>query len=66
MHISQPVEGEEKTANEASEVIVELPASGLEQGILPTEIRKLVESRRAVKNAMKETEVNSDAYVQVY
>ncbi|XP_023226396.1 DNA polymerase alpha catalytic subunit-like [Centruroides sculpturatus] len=42
---------------------IELPDSSLEAGILPTEIRKLVESRRHVKQLMK-SEKNTEVYLQ--
>jgi hypothetical protein len=43
----------------------ELPSPGLEAGILPTEIRKLVESRREVKKLMKNPDLSSDLKMQV-
>lgn len=43
---------------------MEVPDSGLEPGILPTEIRKLVESRRQVKQLMK-GDITTDQYTQV-
>jgi hypothetical protein len=47
------------------EIEVELPSPGLEAGILPTEIRKLVESRREVKKLMKTPDLSSDVKMQV-
>jgi DNA polymerase alpha subunit A len=47
------------------EIQVELPSPGLEAGILPTEIRKLVESRREVKKLMKSPDLSSDMKIQV-
>jgi hypothetical protein len=47
------------------EIEVELPSPGLEAGILPTEIRKLVESRREVKKLMKNPDLSSDVKMQV-
>lgn len=44
--------------------IIELPDKDLEPGILPTEIRKLVESRRQVKQLMK-GDISSEQYMQV-
>lgn len=44
---------------------VDMPSPDLEDGILPTEIRKLVESRRAVKALMKEKSVTADLMIQV-
>ncbi|GAB1605260.1 DNA polymerase alpha catalytic subunit-like [Argonauta hians] len=41
-----------------------LPEPGLEPGILPTEIRKLVESRRMVKNLMKGSNVSQEQMMQ--
>uniref|UniRef100_A0A8D0G4W1 DNA polymerase n=1 Tax=Sphenodon punctatus TaxID=8508 RepID=A0A8D0G4W1_SPHPU len=46
------------------EEIPELPDSSLEMGILPKEIRKLVERRRQVKQLMKQTDLNPDLYLQ--
>lgn len=34
-------------------------------GILPKEIRKLVERRKQVKQLMKQQDINPDAYLQV-
>ncbi|XP_075053924.1 DNA polymerase alpha catalytic subunit [Mixophyes fleayi] len=44
--------------------IPELPHSDLEMGILPREIRKLVERRRHVKQLMKQPDLNPDLYLQ--
>jgi DNA polymerase alpha subunit A len=44
---------------------VEVPSPGLEAGILPTEIRKLVESRREVKKLMKSPDIAPDVKIQV-
>ncbi|GFT37342.1 DNA polymerase alpha catalytic subunit [Trichonephila clavipes] len=52
-------------ASQEEEVIeVPLPDAGLEPGILPAEIRKLVESRRQVKQMMKGNDVTKDRYAQ--
>nr|XP_034328264.1 DNA polymerase alpha catalytic subunit isoform X1 [Crassostrea gigas] len=45
------------------EPIIELPDKDLEPGILPTEIRKLVESRRQVKQLMK-GDISNEQYMQ--
>ena len=42
-----------------------IPDEGLEPGVLPTEIRKLVESRRLVRQMMKAPGVSPDQCVQV-
>lgn len=42
-----------------------LPEQGMEAGVLPTEIRKLVESRREVKKLMKEPNLTKDRKLQV-
>jgi DNA polymerase elongation subunit (family B) len=47
------------------DIQVELPSDGLEPGILPTEIRKLVESRREVKKLMKTPDLSPDVKMQV-
>ncbi|XP_044179976.1 DNA polymerase alpha catalytic subunit-like isoform X2 [Acropora millepora] len=44
--------------------VVELPDPDLEPGILPTEIRKLVERRKQVKGMMKNHNRDSDQYLQ--
>ncbi|XP_029822681.2 DNA polymerase alpha catalytic subunit [Ixodes scapularis] len=48
----------------AEDQIPELPSSSAEPGVLPSEIRKLVESRRQVKNLMKASDVGADLYQQ--
>ncbi|XP_063811770.1 DNA polymerase alpha catalytic subunit isoform X2 [Pseudophryne corroboree] len=49
---------------EDQDEIPELPQSDLEMGILPREIRKLVERRRHVKQLMKQPDLNPDLYLQ--
>ncbi|XP_041438950.1 DNA polymerase alpha catalytic subunit isoform X1 [Xenopus laevis] len=49
---------------EDQDEIPELPHSDLEMGILPREIRKLVERRRHVKQLMKQPDLNPDLYLQ--
>ncbi|GIY56481.1 DNA polymerase alpha catalytic subunit [Caerostris darwini] len=51
-------------ANEEEEVEVAVPDPGSETGILPAEIRKLVESRKQVKQMMKGSDVTKDKYAQ--
>lgn len=46
------------------EEIPEIPDSNLEMGILPKEIRKLVERRKQVKQLMKQQDINPDLYLQ--
>ena len=41
-----------------------IPDGSLEAGVLPREIRRLVESRRSVKQLLKTVEPGSDAYCQ--
>ncbi|XP_014669272.1 PREDICTED: DNA polymerase alpha catalytic subunit-like [Priapulus caudatus] len=43
---------------------VEMPSNDLEDGVLPTEIRKLVESRRAVKALMKDKSTSAELMMQ--
>lgn len=43
-----------------------IPDSNLEPGVLPTEIRKLVQSRRQVRQLMKAADVTQDQYLQVF
>lgn len=50
---------------EDQDEIPELPHPDLEMGILPREIRKLVERRRHVKQLMKQPDLNPDLYLQV-
>ncbi|XP_053561243.1 DNA polymerase alpha catalytic subunit [Bombina bombina] len=49
---------------EEQDEIPELPSPDLEMGILPREIRKLVERRRQVKQLMKQPDLNPDLYLQ--
>uniref|UniRef100_A0A8C1QB19 DNA polymerase n=1 Tax=Cyprinus carpio TaxID=7962 RepID=A0A8C1QB19_CYPCA len=49
---------------EDDDEIPELPDLSLEMGILPKEIRKLVERRRQVKQLMKQADLNPDLYLQ--
>ncbi|XP_066455954.1 DNA polymerase alpha catalytic subunit [Eleutherodactylus coqui] len=50
--------------SEEQDEIPELPNPDLEMGILPREIRKLVERRRHVKQLMKQPDLNPDMYLQ--
>uniref|UniRef100_A0A8C5BX58 DNA polymerase n=1 Tax=Gadus morhua TaxID=8049 RepID=A0A8C5BX58_GADMO len=47
-----------------SEEIPEVPDPDLDMGILPKEIRKLVERRKQVKQLMKQQDLNPDLYMQ--
>ncbi|KAG8009409.1 DNA polymerase alpha catalytic subunit [Nibea albiflora] len=49
---------------EELEEIPEIPDPDLEMGILPKEIRKLVERRKQVKHLMKQQDINPDLYLQ--
>uniref|UniRef100_A0A3B3WYP2 DNA polymerase n=1 Tax=Poecilia mexicana TaxID=48701 RepID=A0A3B3WYP2_9TELE len=53
-----------KTDDDEPEEIPEIPDSNLEMGILPREIRKLVERRKQVKQLMKQQDINPDLYMQ--
>ncbi|KAF7661751.1 hypothetical protein LDENG_00253600 [Lucifuga dentata] len=53
-----------KTEEEEPEEIPEIPDASLEMGILPKEIRKLVERRKQVKQLMKQQDLNPDLYLQ--
>ena len=44
--------------------IPDLPSSDLEAGVLPTEIKKLVDSRKAVKGLLKDTNLTQDQRMQ--
>lgn len=48
-----------------SEEVPEIPDPNLDMGILPKEIRKLVERRKQVKQLMKQQDINPDVYMQV-
>ncbi|XP_051969816.1 DNA polymerase alpha catalytic subunit-like isoform X2 [Xyrauchen texanus] len=53
-----------KKTEDDDDEIPELPDQSLEMGILPKEIRKLVERRRQVKQLMKQQDLNPDLYLQ--
>ncbi|KAF4797856.1 hypothetical protein TURU_069929 [Turdus rufiventris] len=57
-------EAQKRAEVEEEEEIPELPDPSLEMGILPKEIRKLVERRRQVKQLMKQPDLNPDLYLQ--
>ncbi|KAM6977643.1 DNA polymerase alpha catalytic subunit [Aplochiton taeniatus] len=59
------VQREAKTKKEDDpEEIPEIPDQDLEMGILPKEIRKLVERRKQVKQLMKQQDIHPDLYLQ--
>lgn len=51
--------------DEDADEVPDLPDPDLEMGVLPKEIRKLVERRRQVKQLMKQPDLNPDLYLQV-
>lgn len=53
-----------KNEEDDPEEIPEIPDSDLDMGILPKEIRKLVERRKQVKQLMKQQDINPDLYLQ--
>uniref|UniRef100_A0A3Q3G7W1 DNA polymerase n=1 Tax=Kryptolebias marmoratus TaxID=37003 RepID=A0A3Q3G7W1_KRYMA len=55
---------QKRSEDDEPEEIPEIPDPGLEMGILPKEIRKLVERRKQVKQLMKQQDVNPDLYMQ--
>ncbi|XP_019718665.1 DNA polymerase alpha catalytic subunit [Hippocampus comes] len=55
---------QKRNQEDEPEEIPEIPDSDLEMGILPKEIRKLVERRKNVKQLMKQQDINSDLYLQ--
>ncbi|GAB1302963.1 DNA polymerase alpha catalytic subunit [Apodemus speciosus] len=57
-------EVQKATEDEEQEQIPELPAPNLDMGILPREIRKLVERRKQVKQLMKQQDLNPDLVLQ--
>ncbi|XP_058147839.1 DNA polymerase alpha catalytic subunit [Dasypus novemcinctus] len=57
-------EAQKSTEDGEQEQIPELPDPSLEMGILPREIRKLVERRKQVKMLMKQQDLNPDLVLQ--
>ncbi|XP_012304282.1 DNA polymerase alpha catalytic subunit isoform X1 [Aotus nancymaae] len=57
-------EAQKITEDGEQEQIPELPDTNLEMGILPREIRKLVERRKQVKQLMKQQDLNPDLILQ--
>ncbi|XP_010605467.1 DNA polymerase alpha catalytic subunit isoform X2 [Fukomys damarensis] len=57
-------EAQKVAEDEEQEQIPQLPDPSLEMGILPREIRKLVERRRQVKQLMKQQDLNPDLVLQ--
>ncbi|TMS09148.1 DNA polymerase alpha catalytic subunit [Larimichthys crocea] len=55
---------QKKNEEEELEEIPEIPDPDLDMGILPKEIRKLVERRKQVKQLMKSQDINPDLYLQ--
>nr|XP_040022973.1 DNA polymerase alpha catalytic subunit [Gasterosteus aculeatus aculeatus] len=55
---------QKKKEEDGLEEIPEIPDTNLEMGILPKEIRKLVERRKQVKQLMKQHDINTDLYLQ--
>uniref|UniRef100_A0A3B4AGT0 DNA polymerase n=1 Tax=Periophthalmus magnuspinnatus TaxID=409849 RepID=A0A3B4AGT0_9GOBI len=63
--VEREVYNSQKKKKEGIEEIPEIPDSSLEMGILPKEIRKLVERRKQVKQLMKQQQdLNPDLYLQ--
>ncbi|KAJ8385816.1 hypothetical protein AAFF_G00181720 [Aldrovandia affinis] len=63
--VQREVPGSSKrTEEDESDEIPEIPDPDLEMGILPKEIRKLVERRRTVKQLMKQQDLHPDLYLQ--
>lgn len=58
------LDGQKVAEDEEQEQIPELPDPNLEMGILPREIRKLVERRKQVKQLMKQPDLNPDLVLQ--
>ncbi|XP_068200124.1 DNA polymerase alpha catalytic subunit [Antennarius striatus] len=54
----------QKKEHEEPEEVPEIPDPSLEMGILPKEIRKLVERRKQVKQLMKQQDISPDLYLQ--
>ncbi|XP_062336085.1 DNA polymerase alpha catalytic subunit isoform X2 [Osmerus eperlanus] len=62
--VTREAQSSRKKTEEEQEQIPEIPEQGLEMGILPREIRKLVERRKQVKGLMKQQDLNPDLYMQ--
>ncbi|XP_032612593.1 DNA polymerase alpha catalytic subunit isoform X3 [Hylobates moloch] len=58
-------EAQKVTEDGEQQQIPELPDPSLEMGILPREIRKLVERRKQVKQLMKQQDLNPDLILQI-
>ena len=56
--------GKGDNVSEEDSGIPDLPSSDLEAGVLPTEIKKLVDSRKAVKGLLKDTNLTQDQRMQ--
>ncbi|XP_063063465.1 DNA polymerase alpha catalytic subunit [Engraulis encrasicolus] len=55
---------QKKTEDDDGDEIPEVPDPDLDMGVLPKEIRKLVERRKQVKQLMKQQDLNPDLYMQ--
>ncbi|XP_030625392.1 DNA polymerase alpha catalytic subunit [Chanos chanos] len=62
--VQREASGSRKKTEDDPDEVPELPDPDLEMGILPKEIRKLVERRRQVKQLMKQPDLNPDLYLQ--
>uniref|UniRef100_A0A6A7FRZ6 DNA polymerase n=1 Tax=Hirondellea gigas TaxID=1518452 RepID=A0A6A7FRZ6_9CRUS len=62
--IDRQKEGNTSTSEEGVSAISELPEPDQDPGVLPTEIRKLVESRRSVKRLMKAPDLQPEIRMQ--
>uniref|UniRef100_A0A3Q4G8D8 DNA polymerase n=1 Tax=Neolamprologus brichardi TaxID=32507 RepID=A0A3Q4G8D8_NEOBR len=62
--VQREAHNSQKKKEDDPEEIPEIPDPNLEMGILPKEIRKLVERRKQVKGLMKQQDINPDLYLQ--
>uniref|UniRef100_A0AAQ4RCG8 DNA polymerase n=1 Tax=Gasterosteus aculeatus aculeatus TaxID=481459 RepID=A0AAQ4RCG8_GASAC len=62
--VQREAQSTQKKKEDGLEEIPEIPDTNLEMGILPKEIRKLVERRKQVKQLMKQHDINTDLYLQ--
>uniref|UniRef100_A0A3Q2FW74 DNA polymerase n=1 Tax=Cyprinodon variegatus TaxID=28743 RepID=A0A3Q2FW74_CYPVA len=62
--VQRQAQSSRRKIEDEPEEIPEIPDSSLEMGILPKEIRKLVERRKQVKQLMKQQDINPDLYMQ--